>query len=267
MLYTSRSAIECYQQCPRKRWLQYFYGGRGIVQKWANVPFTTGTCVHKGIEFLLKSHQQQLIEDPANCESWVDKAVRLSLAEYTKLVGDEGLMPKMGEDSEFVFRMEQAKTEALVRAWAIAEFPTLTKHFEIYSVEDELVIPLPNPFLKEGNKRILLQARIDAIIKDKQLGDFYNYSLKTMRNYQEGKTDRTFSIALQNITEVWAVEKYFDGVRKTLGDFWLLCQKRVPLPKLSQLRKFTSKYLPEPPSRVSGTKFCFLIKGGKLLLP
>jgi len=164
--YTSRSAIECYQHCPRKRWLGYLYGGRGLAATRANVPLTTGTCIHTGVAFLLRNVMQGLIMDvsQSGIENWVDSAVSIALQEYQKVVSESGIQVKENEDSAFVYAQECAKTEALVRAWAIAELPILVKEYEIYSVEDEIVVPL--------SVNVLLQARVDAILKSRRAGEF-----------------------------------------------------------------------------------------------
>lgn len=254
--FTSRSAIEAYQKCPRYRWLHYLYGGKGITQKWANLPLTSGTCVHAGIEFILRNYQEGLI-DPNDCDRWIDHGVQIALREYSKLVDESQIQVKQNEDAAQLYAIEQAKTESLVRAWGIAEFPILTKHFDVYSVEDELIVPISD--------NLILQARVDCILKDKNHSQaFFNYSLKTMRQYREGKTDTTFSIALQNITEVFAVEQHFKHISDTIRNFNQIAEKKVAdTKKKTSLQQFVAKYLPLPPKRVMGTKFCFLVKGGK----
>ena len=136
MNYTSRSAIDCSNECRRRRYLRYFYEGRGITQKWGSIPLTTGTCVHTGVGFLLRNVMNGLITDvtPSGIDSWLDSAVSLALQEYTKIVGAEGFTNVAQSDNAWIFAQEQAKTEALVRAWSIAELPLLVQYFDIFSV-------------------------------------------------------------------------------------------------------------------------------------
>ena len=113
-------------------------------------------------------------------------------------------------------------------------------------------------------KDIMFQARVDAILKVKGTEEYYNYSLKTMAEFYEGKTDRTFKLALQTLTEQWAAQEHFKALRAMLSGFDEYANKKVALrDKRAQLQRFTDKYMSKPPLRIFGTRHCFLIKGGK----
>lgn len=273
MFYTSRSAIETGSigyGCLRRRWLRYLYKGKGITQAQANIPLTTGTCVHDGIEFLMRnvangcipSVEQHYLAEESN---WLDSACSIALLSYQKIVDDSGL--EIGDQQqEFVLAQEMARTEALVRAWSIVELPQLVRYFNIYSVEDEIVVPL-----SEG---IMFQARVDAILQERQSGRMYNYSLKTMKDYRErvnakGKynalnTDVRFETALQMQTEAWAAEQCLKQRFQTVSEFLKLANCRITEEKKwQQLSAFVAKYMPTTSDKIAGTKHCFLIKGGK----
>ena len=253
--YTSRSAIETWQQCPRKRWLGYFYQGKGITQVQANVPLTTGTCVHEGIGFLLRNIGLVELEGFDFVQShWVNEAVQVALASYQKIVNESGITVGVDENSKFVFAQECARTEALIRAWVIAELPMLMRYYTIYSVEDEIVVPL--------GKEIMFQARVDAILQDKELGRMVNYSLKTMKQYQEGKTDRQFALALQTVTEAWAAEEHLTQAKIIADNFLQLVKSKTSNDRtIATMDRFVAKLIAEP--RIYATKHCFLLKGGK----
>ena len=258
--YTSRSAIECYKECKRKRWLNYHYGGKGIVQKQGNIPLTTGTCVHEGIGFLLRNVGNGLIDNVdqyylAEESNWLDSAVSIALQSYQKVVKESGL--DTGEqDSKFVLAQELARTEALVRAWSIAELPMIHKYYKVYSVEDEIAVPITN--------EIIFQARVDAILQGRSDGRMFNYSLKTMKGYRGRLTDRVFAIALQTQTEAWAAEQELKRRVKMHQMFMSEAAKRITLDgKYKNLEQFVAKYMPVPEDRIYGTKHCFLVKGGK----
>jgi len=85
-----------------------------------------------------------------------------------------------------------------------------------------------------------------------------------MASYYQERTDRTFNLSLQTITEVWAAQEYFRRVGKMLNQFGSYANKKVTLnDKRLQLQKFIDKYMPKPSDRIFGTRHCFLIKGGK----
>jgi hypothetical protein len=258
--YTSRSAIETKAKCPRKRWLNYHYGGKGITQAQASVPLTTGTCVHEGVGFLMRNASNGLISNAdqhylTEESNWLDSAVSVALQSYKKIVEESGVQTN-GQNTQFVLEQEMARTEALVRAWSIAEFPLIVKDYNIYSVEDEIVMPL--------SRDILMQVRVDAILQGKDDGKMFNYSLKTMKGYREKDTDRQFATALQTQTEVLGAQHLLREQYKLYKNFLGTASQRLQNEKRYQtLTQFVSKYMPAPQQGIYGTKHCFLIKGGK----
>ena len=52
-IWTDRSRVLAWQRCPRLRWWNYEYGGRGIVPLNLSIPLTTGAAVHEGLAELV----------------------------------------------------------------------------------------------------------------------------------------------------------------------------------------------------------------------
>src|SRR5437867_933371 len=96
--FTSRSPIEDYQKCPRLRYLRQFYpvDGKpvGITPVKKSIPLSTGSCIHKGIEYLfrwVKSVQGGSADWlPQVPDEIVQNAVTSATKEYYYLVFDAG---------------------------------------------------------------------------------------------------------------------------------------------------------------------------------
>lgn len=90
-VFVDRSRIEDFQRCPRKRYLTYHQGGRGIVPVKTPLPLAVGGSVHVGLAVLLQRGQSRwdkfnaLAFDTKDIE-WKtqieDEAVRVALADF-----------------------------------------------------------------------------------------------------------------------------------------------------------------------------------------
>lgn len=100
--FTSNSHYACWQFCPRKRWLQYHYKGKGIVPTKVDTPLAFGSAVHQGL-------QSVLLEEP---------------------VGDFA--------AEMDNPMWQWVAECLVEAWRVSVAPSLFDRYDLVSSEQEL---------------------------------------------------------------------------------------------------------------------------------
>lgn len=252
-MFTSRSAVEAYQDCPRYRYNCYHYGGKGLVPKANSVPLVTGSAVHRGIEHL--ANRLRIGQEPN-----VDTAVGLAVEQYEKDCSDAGFSGK-GLSTErqqwFTFNEQRALTEALIRAWAIVEMPQLQQRFKIVAVERE-VMPLhlaPN---------VTFMAKVDIELQEIASGDYYNYSLKTAKQWTE-RMEESYKNDLQGITETWAVEeesrqlkevwdRLIVDVETVMGSQQLPGKNLVAIETYLKNNRKVAKIL-------SGIRFCFLIKG------
>ena len=141
ILLTSRSAIECYQLCNYKRYLEYFYDGIGIVPKQKSIPLTTGTEVHLGIAHILeyaKKNKKVKMEE-------IEEGINVASDDYQKIVRESGLYGK-GTSSDLqqkqTFLEQSALIEAIIRSWSLVELPSLLSRFNIIEVEKEIIFPM-----------------------------------------------------------------------------------------------------------------------------
>jgi hypothetical protein len=202
--YTTRSAIEEGSNmggCLRKRWFYQFFEGTGIVLAGEYIPFVTGGAIHKGVE------ERSL---GASLEVATERALDKFYSEVTdKHLGDE--------QAAYTREEQAALVEALLRAWELRERQRVLDRFEIVSVEKEYQVPL------DRNGDLILLSKPDQLLQDRQRGEFYNYSIKSMKQWYP-RLDKSYKVDLQGKTEAIAI--------------WF--NKKI---------------------KVVATKFCFLIKG------
>lgn len=235
--YISRSAMACYQECPRRRLLHYLLDNVGYVPVGANVYFSTGSAVHKGIEFLLrglKNNPEHFIWDKQHLpriREYREQAVKVATGLYKELTKDGIVGGKLGstpEIQDYTFKEQIAIVEALVRAWAYKELPLIAKRFKIVAVEFDTHATLVD--------NIILEGKADALLQDKETKDILVYSLKTIKNF-DWRAEKNYKTDLQGITEIWLTEQHLKHLKATIARY-----KGIS-------------------TRVQGVKFCFLIKG------
>ena len=235
MLHLSRSAITTYLNCRTKYYLNYLFdvnGQKGIVPVSSAMHLCLGIHVHLGVQYIFNTW----IENDTDyvfeyLEQLMDNAVTLAKKAYVRAT-KQGILGKLNAEAttydkameakaEEFTRMDQlALLEALIRLWAIQELPTLLNNFNILACEQDMHTAL--------SPEVTFSGRVDAILESKDGKDVFNYNLKTTKYWTE-KTDNTFSIDLQSLTETAVVNSNFKSQGKD--------------------------------TRVKGTRFAFLVKG------
>ncbi len=254
--YTSRSAIEAYQDCPRYRYNQYYLGGKGVVAKSQSIPLVTGSIIHRGIE-----HMLQRVRIGGNVN--VDVAVGCAIDEYITLCEKEGFrFSGRGTDTDkqqwFTFNEQKAVAEALLRVWAIKELPRIQEKFTVLAVERE-IIPI------EISPGVMFQAKVDAEFQNKETGDYINYSIKSVKSWGESQ-ENSYKNDLQGITELWAVEKDSEIADRQIDDIigklgQLDHHARYPQKNIETMMGYLLKQKKQ--KQVSGVRFCILVKGAR----
>jgi len=223
MHHSSRTATECYFDCHYKRYLRYHYLGYGITPILRNVPLTTGSATHTGVEIILKAIKKGLFTDGGDNSRVVEFAVNKAKLAYSQIVGDAGFSINQGfDDGGYLYNEQMALTEGLVRAYAIVEAPYICREYNVLSIEKDIPLSL-SPLLE-----LDYPARADAILQTKSDNRIYVYSLKTTKMWNE-RTQNSYRIDLQGVTELAAVRQLLKGT------------------------KFESQ--------LGGVAYCFLVKG------
>lgn len=254
ILPTSRTAIEVYRECPYKRYLQFFYDGTGIVPAKWNVPLTTGSCVHKGVEYLLRWMKNGNRKDNPELAP-IDDAVQIGVSCYEEIVQEYWKGHERTKEDEATVREQVALTEALIRAWGLVELPRLGRRFRVVDIELEETLPLG---VSVGGKEIVDLARADAILEDRGTGDWFNYSLKTQRSWYD-VAEKRLKISLQAAIECMAVEYRLKEHREFLKSAFEIFKAQQALDVAKRVKEIYGKL----PKQLMGTKSCFLIKGDR----
>ena len=175
--YTTRSAIEVSIECPRKGLFNRFLLGTGIVPVGEYIPLVTGSAVHKGIEYL---------------------NVPTALEEFDSQLRGTFFTDLEEAQQDYTYQEQRALVEALVRVWALREYPNIKQGYETISIEKEYQVPL------DKNGDLVLLARPDRLLQDKHTGELYTYSIKTTKAWYERMED-AYKVDLQGLTEAMAV--------------------------------------------------------------
>lgn len=168
-------------------------------------------------------------------QEFIDNAVNESLYWYKNNVSEDSLSGgklNTEQGKRFAYAEQQAMIEALIRAWAYVEAPRIINRFRVIKVENDVCFPI-------GSNGVYLESRADMILAEDK--DYFPYSLKTCKEYTSWMM-KSFLHDLQGITESWSTERWFEDrnrLRFHLG------KKKIY------------------PNRVTGVRFCFLVKGDR----
>jgi hypothetical protein len=254
-MFTSRSVVEAYQDCPRLRYNNYHLLGKGVVGVSKSVPLVTGSAVHRGVEHLL--NRVRIGQEPD-----IETAVHLAVEQYVKDVEGVGFSGKnLQTDKQqwFTFNEQKALVEGLVRAWYIVELPRLVERYKVLAVERDI-----EPIVISYDYNILFhQAKVDAEFQEIATGDYVNYSLKTTKQWSE-RNEENYKSDLQGVTEIWAMEEDAKRENNRLDEMLALVNKLYEGDN-SKYAQFTTvkAYLAKrkQDKKISAIRFCYLVKG------
>ena len=214
-LYTTRSAIECADECERRRYFNYFAYGGGIVPIGEYIPFATGTAIHRGTETLFNA-------------SGLGNAITNGLDSFTTQLGEKGLLREDETQADYTRQEQASLIEALLRVWALKEYTLLVRRFNILKVEKEHQLPL------DKNGDLILLSKPDAVLEDKDSGDLLVYSLKSIKEWYQRQED-SYMVDLQGLTEALAVT-VCDKIKVSATKFCFLVKGRPYESKEEKLR-------------------------------
>lgn len=245
VVFTDRSRIIAYQECPRRRYLNNHLGGIGIQKTKLIIPLATGIYTHEALAHLLGGAS-------------VDSAVEVAVANYWAEVRARGIQIEPGEDGAQVAEEQCALVEAMSRAYAIRKLPELLEQFEVMETEREDVWPLSQ--MQDGTP-VQMMSRLDALLRDKVDNSLYIQSFKTSAGYDRRQASEA-EHDVQGLSEMAAVEY-------RLGQWWNAIQDigdMSPAKDIMRERGCSERMfdylaeLPHPP-QIAGIRMEYLIKG------
>lgn len=195
VVYTDRSRTEEYQRCARKRYWSYHYQlpgmlNGGLAPNKPALELTVGSAVRKGVECLLNECRISTVQDLA-------AAITQGLAEFDQAWESWLSFNDLTDPSQLLsYQLTEARAliEALIAAFYYADtgLKLLTENYNILAVEQEIQVPLAD--------WLVLNSRPDAILQHKRTGQYFPWSLKTTKKWDD-RTNSQAEVDNQGISE------------------------------------------------------------------
>jgi hypothetical protein len=235
-ILTSRSAYKDHLYCPRMRYFGWEWGKGwplaadetphvGGVQSITSLDPVLGAAVHAGVSHLMRwgrdhgpGSSPTIIDQVTIPETVIDDAVDLGMLEYDQSVA-KGVRPRKTTPEEVGWKILEgrAMAEGMIRAAAYRLIPNLLSRYEVLEVEKEDAIqigevPIWGPAEVEpgmfdpsvttivGTRPLIFQAKLDALLLERETGDLHITSFKTTKEWGQMQ-DMQFRRDLQGITE------------------------------------------------------------------
>ena len=253
--YSDRSRLITFQECHRKRWLQYQLPNGtevpGIIPLRVNGDLLIGSGFHEGVNALLTGVGE-------------DEAVGRALEGYRKwpgvwsLIKGAGLAIEEGEDLGYVAYELASMVEALVRAYGKVILPGLLNRFIVVEAEKDEAATFEIP----GIVKVRWGARTDALLMEKESLDLYILSLKTKKEWKGKKDEDTNRYDVQGMSETATVDQRLQGWANRLNVQGWANRLNVPHP-LDVPEWFRLRHKEGNAPQVLGVKMEFAIKGKK----
>ena len=180
-----RSRVVTDWSCPRKRWWQYEYDGKGIVSGNTHLELFLGTCLHDGLAAIAHQHLSDTVDIDA-----VSAAAR-------KQMIDALLAQTTGEVDEVNFANEQAAlVEGLLRGFHKHVWPRLmTQYPVIMCIEQEMTYE---------HDALVFMAKPDLVLADTE-GNIWYIEYKSTSSKKEGWLN-SWNTAVQLHSSIRAIE-------------------------------------------------------------
>ena len=177
-IYISKGRIEALNKCRRRYYYSYHFKG-GFDAPSPNIDLAIGIAAHRGLEYALLGQR-----DKAGSETL------LAFDTYTKEwpLDDPLLVSQRGEGRDLA--------HGLVLGWLRACSEEFDAKYEVLSVEREIELPL--------SPDIILVARCDATVRDRNSGLVYVWNWKTTSDRKDWNSKWLYDI--QMWTEATALE-------------------------------------------------------------
>lgn len=174
----SRSHIECYRECPKKRYLRYHHNGTGVVPEGSYDFYETGKAFHLGVGAALQD---------------LGSPISAATEEIRKFAA--------GKDLDAA---DLALAEAMAQAWIKLRLPTIARRYNVVAVEKDWEFDLS----KAMEEPIIFMARPDAVLQEKTTGDYSALDFKTT-GFLSNQWLESWSYDLQMNGHVAAIDKEY----------------------------------------------------------
>jgi hypothetical protein len=188
-LNLDRSRIVARQECAMLRYINYHWGGKGIIPKGGNIHLRNGIAIHRGIETIWKTDNINAACQVAALEFWKDFTLT-----GTPLNSEET------KEKVRVLKEQWALVEGLLRGWHKVRYPLLREDYEVVAIEEEFEVELA--------PGIRLMLRFDVVLRRKADGLLVVLDYKTL-SYLSDDWQKQHEVSLQTLLYTWAASKHF----------------------------------------------------------
>lgn len=147
MIFTSRSRIVAYANCPRYGYLAYDWQGTGLEAVQTSLPLAFGIEGHEALAGILLGTS-------------VEMQLSKSIAAFAATIEAKGVRNE--EVTAFFVREQQALLEGTLRAFARVRLPALKADFEFVAVEKEILWPVSPDIIDRVRCDVLARRRSDG---------------------------------------------------------------------------------------------------------
>lgn len=189
----------------------------GLAPKRKSIYLVVGEAVHVGLEHMLRracapdgyiqETQTTVRISPQVLDDSAAAALQCVDGYGPQGVNLHGCPP---EWQDWKFQEQRAMVEGLVRAFGLAVLPTLLERYRVLEVEQECQMPLDGGGGSgEGGGEVagglVFQARIDALLEERDTGDLHILSFKTAKEWSK-QSAMQFRRDMQGLTEAMTWE-------------------------------------------------------------
>lgn len=205
IIWTDRSRMD--EQCLRKRYLSYEYGGTGFVPMARNEDLLIGGAVHEGVDLLLQGGS-------------LEKA--LAVAGDLYLEGrpwGDWLLP---EQKEILIQDGLHLVKALVYIFHVCYLEQYREQYQTLEVEEEINWSVR----KIGDKHLVCMSRPDAVLRDRATGRIWHVSHKTTKRFDDIVLQR-LDVDIQRFAEGYAIwAKFGEPPEGTFYNYFIKGDRR-----------------------------------------
>lgn len=206
MIILSRSAIDTYNACPQKFYLQYLYNEHGIVENSSDLDLLIGSAIHLFFETIFSNN---LGDNHNHSNELMDLSINAALDYFNENISKNPLKLKAFEDNiDYVVEESNVLIEALCYSYWINKFEEHHKRFEFLEVEKEEIIRLFQLQKQDFTEieDVIYVAKADGLWRERDTNNLFILSNKVISGYMP-VTARNYQYSSQNVSELYCVNK------------------------------------------------------------
>lgn len=199
MIILSRSAIDTYNVCPQKFFLNNLWNNHGLTIGKSDLDLTIGSAIHSYYEYI---YNQNLGDNWNHSNEVMETGIQIALDYFNNHISNNPLELKPYEiDSELVIEEHLALIEALCYTYWINKFEEHHTRFKFLEIEREDFIKLGTITINGIEEEIIYVLKADGTWLNRDNNLLYVLSNKVISGYMP-VTARNYQQSSQNVSEL-----------------------------------------------------------------